>query len=52
MTRPFQIIRYNFADDTFKVLASYASYEAADEALDAWWDRFPNAYIDIKERND
>ena len=52
MTRPFQIVRYSFADDTSKVLASYASYDAADEALDAWCNRFPHAYIDIEERND
>ena len=52
MTRSFQIIRHDFADDSIKVLASYASYDAADEALDAWCNRFPHAYIDIEERND
>jgi hypothetical protein len=50
MTRPFQIVRFNYAEDTSKVLASYATYDAADEALDGWCNRFPHAYIDIIEK--
>ena len=51
MTRPFQIVRFNYAEDTSKVLASYATYDAADDALDGWWDRLPNACIDIIEKD-
>ena len=52
MTRPYQVVRVNFADDSTKVLGSYATYDAADEALDRWCDLFPHAYIDIYNKNE
>jgi hypothetical protein len=52
MTRPYQVVRFNFADDSTKILGSYATYDAADEALDRWCDRFPHAYIDIYNKDE
>jgi len=32
-------------------LSWFATYEAADSALDRWADRFPNAWVDIIDTN-
>jgi len=34
-------------DQTWKVLASFSTYEKADDALDKYCDRHPNAWVDI-----
>lgn len=52
MTRSYQVVRIDFAEDSTKVLASYATYDAAYKALDCWGDRFPHAYIDIHNKNE
>ena len=52
MTRSYQVVRIDFADDSTKVLGSYATYDAAYKALDPWCDRFPHAYIDIHNKNE
>lgn len=49
MTRPFKIVRLDPGEYAAKVLASYATYDAADDALDGWCNRFPHAYVDIIE---
>jgi hypothetical protein len=35
------------AEDGPEMLDGYDTYEAADEHLDAYCDRYPNAYVDI-----
>lgn len=52
MTRSYQVVRIDFAEDSTKVLASYATYAAADKALDLWSNRFPHAYIDIYKKDE
>lgn len=51
MTRPYQVIRFDDCGES-KILASYATYEAADESLNKWDNRFPYAYIDIHNKNE
>jgi len=34
-------------DGTWKILASYSTYEKADSALDKYCDKYPYAWIDI-----
>ena len=46
--KPFTVTRFN-EDGSVKILGRYATYEKADEALDRWCDRFPNAAIDIDD---
>ena len=50
-SRPYQVIRLQDDGEGFDVLASYSTYEAADDRLDHWWNRFPNACIEIKHGN-
>lgn len=47
-SRPYQVIRLQNDGEGFDVLASYGTYEAADDRLEYWWTRFPHAYIEIK----
>ena len=44
--KPFKIARL---DDTgnWKVLASFSTYEKADDALDKYSEKYPNAWVDI-----
>ena len=52
MARSYQVVRIDFAGDSTKVLASYATYDAAYKALDRWGDCFPHAYIDIYNKTE
>lgn len=49
--RPYQVIRLQDDGEGFDVLASYSTYEAADDRLEHWWTRFPHACIEIKHGN-
>ena len=44
--RPYKIARL---DDTgsWKVLASFSTYESADDALERYSAKYPNAWVDI-----
>ena len=44
--KPIKIARL---DDTgnWKVLASFSTYEKADDALDKYSEKYPNAWVDI-----
>lgn len=46
--KPFTVTRFN-DDGTIKVLGRYETYDQADEALDRWCAKFPNAAIDIDD---
>ena len=46
-SRPVKIGRFNPETETWQVLASFTSYINADLALDGYWERFPNAWIEI-----
>ena len=37
--------------DIWTRLSWFATYEAADAALDRWADRYPNAWVDIIDTN-
>ena len=37
--------------DIWTRLSWFATYEAADSALDRWANRFPNAWVDIIDTN-
>ena len=42
-------IKIALLDDTgnWKVLASFSTYEKADDALDKYSEKYPNAWVDI-----
>ena len=41
---------YKLSDDGYEMsLGYYPTIEDADEAIDHFWNEFPNAYIDVKE---
>jgi hypothetical protein len=42
-----RVARLTASKDAWKLLGSYRTYDEADEALEAFCERFPNAYIDI-----
>ena len=47
MAKPFKIASWNPETESWKPLASFASYDAADEALDRYCDKYPHAWIEI-----
>lgn len=47
MTNPRIRVARMTEDGQWKLLGSYATYDAADEAVDRFSEELPNAYIDI-----
>lgn len=46
-TNRYAVARWDADIETWMRLSRFATYAAADDALDRWADRYPNAWVEI-----
>ena len=48
--RPFAIAMWNPASESWRILARFKSYNNADDRLDSYSNRYPNAWVEILDQ--